>query len=179
MSDAFHKYTRFSIAGFLAIMLLSAAHYKKRKPNSITIQGAALANQEVKSMVAYYVQYWQLEGLHLFIQFTPELPKGFYGYTQYSENKSLKIKQVVVRISTKQLQRQQWLTLAHEMIHVKQFSKGELIYHGGSAYSWKKHYYKDVRKIAYKKREWEKEAFSLESTMLKKYHQSQKLVAKR
>jgi len=185
MSDAIYTYSRFckySVTALFMMGLLSAANFPERKTkrkNKITIRGASIATHQAEMMVQYYIQHWELEGLHILVQFTARLPKQYQGYTQYMEYKDLQTRQVTIRISNKISEKQQWLTLAHEMIHVKQFRRGELIYHGGSAYTWKNQYCKDVRKIAYKRRGWEKEAYALEGKMLEKYQESQKLVAKR
>ena len=197
MSDTFYKYLqlfKYLVIAFFMISVMSAANLphqqtkrsadkKSRKNNQrktkITIRGTSMAAHQAKMMVHYYVQYWKLEGLHIFVDFTTRLPKPFQGYTQYSENKTLQTQQVVIRINKRISEKQQWLTLAHEMIHVKQFSRGELIYHGGATYTWKHHHCQDARKIAYKKRGWEKEAFALEHKMLEKYQEAHKLVAQR
>ncbi|OJJ21538.1 hypothetical protein BKI52_13420 [marine bacterium AO1-C] len=189
MSDAFHKYyqlCKYSITTLLMMGVLCAASFperktqrKARKKTKITVRGTSINIHQAEMMVRYYVQYWELEDLHILVQFTASLPKQYQGYTQYLEHKNLQIRQVTIRISNKISEKQQWLTLAHEMIHVKQFRRGELVYHGRSAYTWKDQYCADVRKIAYKQRGWEKEAYALEGKMLERYQEAQRLVAKR
>jgi len=185
MSDAVYTYYRFckySITALLMMGLLSAANFPERKhkrKTKITIRGTSTTTHQAEMMVQYYAQYWELEGLYILVQFTARLPKQYQGYTQYLDHKDLQTRQVTIRISNQISEKQQWLTLAHEMIHVKQFSRGELIYHGKSAYTWKNQYCKDVRKISYRQRGWEKEAYALESKMLAKYQEAQRLVAKR
>ena len=55
--------------------------------------------------------------------------------------------------------------LAHELVHAKQFIKGEL---HPTLSKWKK-YKKDYTKTPYLKQPWEKEAYKLEGELLNKY----------
>lgn len=140
--------------------------------NQVTVTGN-LDKAKIKTMVNYYVRYWKLNKLHILVKFTNRLPRGFKGYAQYAENKDWDVQQVIIRINTKHTPKEQFLTLAHEMVHVKQFSRKELVYHGGLAYTWKNHHCEDVSKIAYNKRSWEKEAFDLEEKLYQAYQKEQ------
>ena len=55
--------------------------------------------------------------------------------------------------------------LAHELVHAKQFIKGEL---HPTLNKWKK-YKKDYTKTPYLKQPWEKEAYKLEEELFNKY----------
>ena len=64
-------------------------------------------------------------------------------------------------------------TIAHEMVHVKQYARGEhaqLMTRG--VYRWKKEYF--PLDYPYKKQPWEKEAYKLEKVIMKAYKKAQK-----
>lgn len=178
MLNAFHKIPKLYFLIFPAFLLLTAAVAKKQTyHNQITVRGAVEPAQ-AKAMVAYYAQHWNLDSLHILVQYTT-MSKNLKGYTQYIENKRWKVRQVIIRINRLLSVKEQWLTLTHEMVHVKQFRRGELIAHGGATYTWKNHHHVNIDNITYHNRAWEKEAFRLEKKLYRKYQQSQRLIARR
>ena len=144
----------------LALGQIAFAH----PTNHITVRGTSQP-QKVKTMVAFYLDYWQLDSLHILLEYTDQLPKQLKGYTQYSENKKWGVKQVIIRINAQLSPKEQGVTIAHEMIHVKQFRRGELQPTSRTGYRWKQHHYHKVAHQAYHTRAWEKEAFRLEKKL--------------
>ena len=178
MFDVFQKISKLCFFVSLAFLLLTATTSKKQAGNQITVRGA-IEPTEIKAMIEYYTQYWNLDSLHILVQYTAGLSKELKGYTQYAEQKKWKVRQVIIRINTQFSVKEQWLTLTHEMVHVKQFRRGELIAHGGATYTWKNHHHPNIGKIAYHQRAWEKEAFRLEKKLYQNYQENQRLVARK
>ena len=57
---------------------------------------------------------------------------------------------------------EQMKTIAHEMIHAKQYFRGELMYGDGGDFKWKK---RNAGGYKYENQPWEKEAFRRESEL--------------
>ncbi|WP_299454707.1 ImmA/IrrE family metallo-endopeptidase [uncultured Microscilla sp.] len=132
--------------------------------NQVTIRGTSQP-QKIKAMVDYYLDYWQLDSLHLLVEYSNNLPRPLKGYTQYVEDKKWGVKQAIIRINARLSPKEQGLTIAHEMVHVKQFRRGELQWVGKTGYRWKNHSYRAIAKKAYHTRAWEQEAFRLEKKL--------------
>ncbi|WP_277480954.1 hypothetical protein [Catalinimonas alkaloidigena] len=107
--------------------------------------------------------YWYLnqlgiqENIHLTVIFTSIIPKGFDGLTVSRKILGNGYQVLMVRINKALVERQQQKVLAHEMIHVKQYAKGELKLLKSNTVVWlgKKH---RLSKIHHRG-PWEKEAY--------------------
>jgi hypothetical protein len=79
-------------------------------------------------------------------------------------------RQFLIRISTQQSLRQQLITLAHELTHMKQFVKNELFDYSYDAdvTRWRRQII-DTRKIAYRDLPWEKEAYATQKPLTDAY----------
>ena len=64
------------------------------------------------------------------------------------------------------------LNLAHELVHAKQFIKGEL---HPTLYKWKK-FKKDYAKTPYFKQPWEKEAYLMEDKIFNQFWKNGKSI---
>lgn len=132
--------------------------------NQVTVRGANQPDK-IKAMVDYYLNYWQLDSLHILLEYTDQMPQELKGYTKYVENKKWGVRQVIIRINARLSPKEQGLTIAHEMIHVKQFRRGELQHKGKTGYRWKGQHYHKITDKAYHSRAWEQEAFRLEKKL--------------
>lgn len=116
----------------------------------------------LKARVMHYLDYLDInEKVHLSIHFTIYLPNHVEGITFSLNAPNPSIYQVIrVRIDARLNKTQQWLVLAHEMIHVEQMVKGELMIIDNRQVKWKgrkylcqrrNHPYTPWEKDAYKK----------------------------
>ena len=79
-------------------------------------------------------------------------------------------RQFLIRISTQQSARQQLITLAHELTHMKQFVKNELFdYSTDSDRSRWRHQVIDTSKMAYRDLPWEKDAYATQKPLTDAY----------
>lgn len=94
---------------------------------------------------------------------------NFLGSVEVLETNSRKVpREFILEMKTGQSKEEYLRTLAHEMIHIKQYALGELneemsLWHG------KKH---DSEKIPYAKQPWEIEAHDLSEILLAEYYRS-------
>jgi hypothetical protein len=127
--------------------------------------------QEVIEMVNFYADLLDLgPQISIIVSYDSDLPKGIHGYTMFKaydgENA---VMQVYIKISTEQNANAQRLTLAHEMVHVKQFVKGELVHYGHEKYSWNGIVYTHIHLIPYLRRQWEREAVREQYVLFKQF----------
>lgn len=127
--------------------------------------------KDAEQMVKYYADLLEL-GSHISIvvSYHTDLPKGVAGYTLFkSIEGNHPIMQVYIKIDIEQSANAKMITLAHEMIHVKQFVKGELVHCGHNAYRWNGKIYRHIHEIPYKQRQWEREALKKQYALSKQY----------
>lgn len=136
--------------------------------NHIIVQGHE-DPEAIKKSVAYYANYWKIDGMSIVVIFTHQMARSLKGYVKYEEDSALQTKTAIIKISLNQRGISQKITLAHEMIHLKQYYYGELISHDVNTYTWKNQSFKHVHKSPYQSRPWEKEAFKLEKEVFLRY----------
>lgn len=92
---------------------------------------------------------------------------GFHGFADY-EDSNIRPREFIIRINKSLSEDMIIETLAHEMVHVKQDAKGEKVQRnrGGYKVLWKG---VDHTKTPYSKQPWEREAYRLESKLVKEY----------
>lgn len=93
----------------------------------------------IKNQVTQYLHHLDVrENIHLTVCFTEILPSSVEGMTLCLNTPTADTCQIIsVRIKAHLDHTQQKLVLAHEMIHVKQFAKGELIVNSKHKVIWK------------------------------------------
>jgi hypothetical protein len=118
----------------------------------------------VIKQVAQYLEHLDIqEKIRLSITFTLKMPKNYGGFTlcvnKADLEKDIGYTIVKVYLDSRQPKFLQRIVLAHEMIHVKQYAKRELIVNGKREVQWKgqKYYFSsaDDRNLA----PWEHEAY--------------------
>lgn len=92
---------------------------------------------------------------------------GFRGFAEY-EDCNIRPREFLVSLNKTLSEEELMLTLAHEMVHVKQSARGERQerHKGGYKVTWKG---VDHTKTPYSKQPWEREAYRLEKKLLKEY----------
>lgn len=93
--------------------------------------------------------------------------KGFWGQCGILTLDNNKCRDFVIYVNSKLCKRNQIRTLAHEMVHVKQFARGEFIYDTDNC-KWKNRNV-NIKGIDYKDYPWEKEAYRLETELYNLY----------
>ena len=93
----------------------------------------------LKTLIIQYLDELDIRGnVHLSVSFTTQLPDAMEGLTICVDNSIPHAYQVIrVRIDNRLNKIQQRWVLAHEMIHVKQFAKGELMTINRQQMRWK------------------------------------------
>ena len=145
----------------------------KSVDNQILVRGHHLADN-IEDAAVFYAEVLGLENMTILIYFSPLLPKDMNGYTLYEEKPEYNSKTALIRINSTQHLSGILITLAHEMVHVHQFSLGNLVHHANNHYSWKGKNYYNITNIDYQARLWEKEALNLERDLFERYLKSAK-----
>ena len=93
----------------------------------------------VKNQIMLYLEMLNVrENIHLSVSFSANIPEEQAGATYCVDSPSSNTYQVIrVWIDARLVKRQQRLVLAHEMIHVKQYAKGELVVISKEEIIWK------------------------------------------
>lgn len=140
----------------------------------IVIVNGSENSQAVKKQILQYLDYLDVRGnVRLSVSFTRDVPKDVEGMTFCQNLPEPDTYQIIwVRIDARLNKMQQRLVLAHEMIHVKQFAKGELIVVNNQRVMWKGKYYH--QRVYSRQRPWELEAYQTDHLLVK---QSYKEVA--
>ena len=127
----------------------------------------------------YFYAYELLGGrqarhLTIEIKLTNELKKktGAYGLCLIIDDDLNKPREFMVELdaSMKNSFKQILIWLAHEMVHVKQFVRGELCDYENKRVKWKSKQYPET--INYNNQPWEKEAYRLEEKLFNLWEQS-------
>ena len=141
--------------------LMIISQVKGQMSQALMVNGYDNIN-EIKSRAAFYFSYFHVsEPLNLVIEFTNQLPDGVNGAINYETNGS-GIKNFHIWIRKGMTRYAKLVAFAHEMVHLKQYIKGELIQKHISCFSWQGAEFIDANHVVYEQRGWEKEALSLE-----------------
>lgn len=98
------------------------------------------------------------------IKFNRKLP--VFGFTEIDGyNSKGKPREFILELKSNQTEKELLKTLAHEMVHVKQYAYGEIDERGTKWLSRKM----DHDSVPYHKRPWEKEAFKMEDKLYKEF----------
>jgi hypothetical protein len=113
------------------------------------------------------------ERLHLTIEFTSKMPAKMEGITHSLRSAPNGYPAFKVYIDERISIQQQWHVLAHEMIHVKQYIKNELVIIDQNRVLWKgkNHYYYPKYN---QQMPWEQEAYQFDHTLVKLVESTEK-----
>lgn len=136
--------------------------------NQIIVQGHE-DPESIKKAVQYYADYWKIDHMTIVVIFTHQLPNNMSGFVKYQVDTNFNTRNAIIKISKNQRGVAQKITLAHEMIHVKQYFYGELIAHTEKDYTWKNQNFPNIQRTSYHDRPWEKEAFYWEKKVFANY----------
>jgi len=146
------------------MMLCIEGYRKHNKALYQSVGSAALFYGEVllgKRMV---------KNIYLDIKLTKDLKKkeGAYGFCHIVDDSLAKPREFMIELDTSmKWSFDQILTwLAHEMVHLKQFVRGELCDYETGRVQWKKRMYGNVH---YEDQPWEREAYRLETKLYEEF----------
>lgn len=165
---------KFHILIIISILLISAAlPFSNDSKNQIRVINA-LDEQSTIKQAQFYADILKIEDANIIIIFVNNLPNNLRGFTLYEEKPALDTKNIVIKLDRNLKPVEQELTLAHEMIHARQFYKHELIHHQENHYHWRGEDFDNIKKIPYRDRKWEKEAIFWEKKLRQFYFDFQK-----
>jgi hypothetical protein len=147
---------------------------------SVKIIGSA-DSETVSEQIAQYLEYLDIrENIRLAVIFSRTMPENYMGLTKCendAESKNdlghLKIKVYLDARQPKFLQR---IVLAHEMIHVKQYAKGELTVNSNREVIWKGQKYSSHNAEHGDPRPWEREAYRNDIRLVKYCKEQSKIL---
>jgi hypothetical protein len=124
----------------------------------------------VKEKIFQYLDELEVsKNIRLTVNFTLKLAEHVEGMTFCQNYPDADAYQLIqVRIDSRLNEMQQRLVLAHEMVHVKQFAKGELKVLSNQKVMWKGKFY--FRRTYSQETPWEKEAFRADDQLVKQYY---------
>jgi hypothetical protein len=137
----------------------------------IKVKGSTDSVTVIKQVAQYLEHLDVQENIRISITFTPQMPKNYGGFTLCVNEADLKkdIDYMIIKVylDSRQPKFLQRIMLAHEMVHVKQYAKRELIVNGKREVKWKgqKYYFSsaDERNIP----PWEHEAYRIDGRLIK------------
>ena len=113
---------------------------------------------------------WMVRNIYLEIKLTKDLKKKdqAYGYCHIVDDDLDKPREFMIELdaSMKHPFDQILIWLAHEMVHLKQFVRGELFDYATGKVQWKKRMY---GRVHYDDQPWEKEAYRLEEKLYNQF----------
>jgi hypothetical protein len=131
------------------------------------------APEEIEAQARYYADLFGFkDDVHIIIGFSHSVSRDVGGYTRYQN--ALKYQgghQIYITINRKAGRSHQMHTLAHEMVHARQFVEGRLIQCDHQHFSWDEGLCVDVGQTAYHDRPWEKEAQTVGAQIYDAYRQ--------
>ena len=144
------------------------------------IEGYRSHNKELYHAVSNAALYYgalllgtrMLNNIYLDIKLTKDLKKKeqAYGYCHIIDDDLNRPREFMIELDTsmKHSFDQILIWLAHEMVHLKQFVRGELFDYATGKVQWKRRMYGNVH---YEDQPWEKEAYRLESELYEMFEE--------
>lgn len=126
---------------------------------------------EILEQAYYYANLFGFaDNVHMIITFSHQVPGKVNGFTLYEDARALGGgHQVHITINRKAGRSHQLHTLAHEMVHARQFIEGRLVQCGHGHFSWIGKTCHDIRNTAYYDRPWEQEAETIGAQLYDSY----------
>ena len=146
----------------------------------LCIEGYRSHNQELKDLVKQGAEFYgevllgkrMVKNIYLDIKLTKNLKKkeGAYGYCHIVDDSLARPREFMIELDASMRYKfDQILTwLAHEMVHLKQFVRGELCDYESGRVQWKSRSYGQVH---YDDQPWEKEAYRLEGELYEMFEE--------
>ena len=147
------------------------------------IEGYRSHNQELKDLVKRGAEFYgevllgkrMVKNIYLDIKLTKNLKKkeGAYGYCHIVDNSLARPREFMIELDASMRYKfDQILTwLAHEMVHVKQFARGELCDYETGRVQWKSRAFGRLIHTHYEDQPWEKEAYRLEDELYEMFEE--------
>ncbi len=110
------------------------------------------------------------KNIEVIVRFVPNLG-GYVGDCEWIDD-NISPRQFLIRISLRQPRKQQLLTLAHELTHVKQFVTNQLFDYASSTElsRWHRRVI-NIAQYSYRELPWEKDAYATQGPLLRAYTQ--------
>ncbi len=133
--------------------------------------------QPIVEAARFLAQHFALPSeVYIIITIHDKVPPRVDGFTLYEDLTDYEHKkQVLITISSKIPLRNQLAVLAHEMVHVKQFVRGELVELQDHCYQWKGMPGQNIHSLDYLDRPWEKEALKMQHKLVNLYKRAKHL----
>jgi len=158
---------------FSTLILLSAA--ARCRQVSVYTSGFGEWSKDIQLKTEFYLKYVGVcaeKPMIVRIMAAEELPENLSGLMDYEINETLQIHNVVVKIRKGLSAGETDRTLAHELVHVAQYAKGDLMKADNAMLRWRGQIIFNANDIPYFERVWEKEAFSRERELIKAFQKS-------
>lgn len=135
--------------------------------------------EEIMLQAKHYADLFEFdENVLIVISFSHKVSKKNSGYTLYHDAHPYGGgHQIHIVISKKVDRNFQFYTLAHEMVHARQFVEGKLVKCGDTLFSWKGEECLNAKYIAYHHRPWEKEAHKIGTKLYHAYLEGSRVLA--
>lgn len=129
-------------------------------------------SETLSKQVAQYIEYLDIrENVRLAVIFSRTMPENYIGLTKCengTESKNdIAYLNIKVYLDARQPIVRQRIVLAHEMIHVKQYAKGELVVTNRREVMWKGQKYSSHNAEHNDPRPWEREAYRNDIRLVK------------
>ena len=146
----------------------------------LCIEGYRSHNQELKDLVKQGAEFYgevllgkrMATNIYLDIKLTKNLKKkeGAYGFCHIVDDSLAKPREFMIELDASMRYKfDQILTwLAHEMVHLKQFVRGELCDYETGRVQWKS---RSFGRVHYDDQPWEKEAYRLEEELYEMFEE--------
>ena len=147
----------------------------------LCIEGYRSNNQELKDLVKQGAEFYgevllgkrMAKNIYLDIKLSNDLKKKekAYGYCHIIDDSLSRPREFMIELdaSMKYSFDQILIWLAHEMVHLKQFVRGELFDYENGRVQWKS---RTFGRVHYTDQPWEKEAYRLEGYLYKEFAES-------
>lgn len=111
------------------------------------------------SLLSFSSDFLSLEeDIYLILEFNSNIEPHIHGYCLYDHD------EIHIEVNSRLTIEEMVVALFHELIHVKQYESGDLMYDGKSSF-WKG----SLVECDYKFLPWEEEAYRIEKEMMEKY----------
>jgi hypothetical protein len=148
----------------LTLLTLSYTNFAFAQPVVKVLAGKN--SKAIKKQAEVYMDHLNVqENFYLLIKLSPEMPRKLEGITILRYSPETDVYQFQVIVDANLSENQQMLVLAHEIVHVKQYAKKELIILNNKKVVWrgKKHHYSG----AYNRQmPWEIEAYKFDRKLV-------------
>lgn len=130
--------------------------------------GNAKQKKLARDIVKFSMDYLKLNRFNLEIHLKLGRVKDADGYCVW-EDDNIRPREFTIECRANQKKEDFMTTIMHEMVHVKQYARGEMKerYLGDHRVLWKG---KDHSDTTYEDQPWEKEAYKMQEVMLKAYY---------